>query len=90
MEKFVRFDDPSCGLNPFMPLDNKGAKELSTVLNILRHIGKVVLVLLRVPCLIVSLIMLWSFHMWKYIFLVPRLIRYLERFFDFIIMRFFM
>lgn len=88
MEKFVRFDDPSCGLNPFMPLDNKGAKELSTALNILRHIGKVILIILRVPCLIVSLIMLLCFHCWKYLFLIPRLIRCLERFFDFVIMRF--
>ena len=90
MEKFVKFDDPSCGLNPFMPLDNKAAKELSKALNILRHIGKVILILLRVPCLIITLLMLASCHLWKYLLFVPKLVRLAERLFDYVIMKFFM
>ena len=88
MEKFVKFDDPSCGLNPFMPLDNKDAKELSTIANVCRHVGKAFLIFLRVPCILMCLLMIWSCHIWKVLLMIPYLIRLVERFFDYAIMNF--
>ena len=89
-EKFVKFDDPSCGLNPFTPLECPALKKVTTTQNILRHIGKMLMLLLRVPCLLFCLFVYWLTTFAKYMCLAPFLIRKFEQVTDWAIMKFFM
>lgn len=89
-EKFVKFDDPSCGLNPFTPLECKGLKTLTKTKNIFRHIGKMFLLIMRVPCLFMTLLLYAFAHFMKFLFLAPILIRKIEQLTDWVMMKFFM
>lgn len=82
MEKFTKFDDPSCGLNPFIPLEKSGYKPLTAWKHYLRMFGKVFLILLRLPCLGLALGMYTILHAQKYFLILPILIRLAERFID--------
>lgn len=80
MEKYRKFDDPSCGINPFTPVPPtdtlKGWK------SVLRTILKVILTILRVPCIMLAVQLGFFLHGIKYVLMVPALIRYAERFID--------
>jgi len=80
MEKYRKFDDASKGINPFTPV--APSDKLEGVKNILRIVLKVFFVLLRVPCILLGVWLGMTLHCWKYILMVPALIRYAERFVD--------
>ena len=80
MEKYTKWDDPSNGLNPFTPLETK--PQFTNWKKYLRTALSVFFLLLRIPCILLSIFMLFACHAYKYIFLVPYLIRVLEKLFD--------
>ena len=84
MEKFTKFDDPSCGLNPFIHLQKSLPKnqQLAPWQAWARWICKGFLLALRLPCIFLALLMWWSLALFKYFLLVPILIRFMERFID--------
>ena len=80
MEKYRKFDDPSCGLNPFTPIDPKF--KIEGWKYPLRLVFGCLLILLRLPC--IGMI-LWTYSILqtlKYLLLVPFLIRLFEKWFD--------
>ena len=83
MEKYTKWDDPSNGLNPFTPLEEK--KQFTGWKAYARKAASVFFILLRLPCIIISVIMLFSAQVYKYIMILPPLIRWLETFLDGII-----
>jgi hypothetical protein len=88
MEKYRKFDDPSCGLNPFTPLEIK--KKLTGWKRVLRGIFTVFLVTIRIPCILLALFVLFSLHILKYLLLIPGAIRWFEKFTDNLCGRLFM
>ena len=81
MEKFSKWDDPSNGLNPFMPLEIT-AKPLAPVAGFFRKFVSVFLVFTRAPCVFMAIMVSCILHAWKYVLLIPYLIRLAERFID--------
>jgi hypothetical protein len=62
MEKFVKFEDPTCGINPFLPLEIKEENKLSPLWQYLGYILKVFLVISRVPCVLLNVFMLFCLN----------------------------
>ena len=81
MEKFSKWDDPSNGLNPFMPLEIT-AKPLTPMYSAFRTFVSVFLLFTRYPCVFMAIMVSCILHAWKYILLIPVLIRLAERFID--------
>ena len=77
MEKYRRFDDPSCGINPFVPLLEKPrpipmkiikiVSYKSILLNLTFKLSGLIFLLFKLPFLIVLLLMLLLFTLAKYI-----------------------
>ena len=84
MEKFSKFDDPSCGLNPFIPLQKTLTKkdEMNACQEYARWLFKFVLLALRIPCIVIALGMWFTLHFWKFFAVIPGLIRFFERLID--------
>ena len=80
MEKYVKFDDPSNGLNAFTPLDLP--KKRTGVYLWLRSIFGVFLIVLRIPMFILAIFVCFTLHAVKYLLVLPPLIRMFERFND--------
>ena len=80
MEKYRKFDDPSNGLNPFTPLEVP--KKLTGWKKNCRSIISVFLPLLRIPMVTMGLAVLFCLHGLKYLFVFPRLVRWMEYFAD--------
>ena len=80
MEKFRKFDDSSCGKNPFTPIEPEekllGWKSHS------RKILNVFLLFLRVPCIMIMAWMYVCLHWGKYFLGVPSIMRWIERSID--------
>jgi len=81
MEKFSKWDDPSNGLNAFVPHEIK-AKPMNVAKRILRRFLSVVLVCIRFPCVLMALLVGAILHFWKYCLVIPVLIRWAETFID--------
>lgn len=80
MEKYRKFDDPSCGLNPFTPVEPP--TKLTGWKKHARYVVAWFLTILRAPCIWLALwVGLWL-HGIKYLFGVPAIIRWLECFSD--------
>jgi hypothetical protein len=62
MEKFVKFEDPTCGINPFLPLEIKEENKLSPLWQNLRYILKIFLIISRVPCVLLNVLMLFCLN----------------------------
>ena len=60
MEKFRKFDDASCGKNPFMPIEPE--EKLTGWKLYARKILNVFLIFLRVPCIIIMASMYVVLH----------------------------
>lgn len=84
MEKFSKFDDPSCGLNPFIQLQKTLLKnqQLTGWQSNARFICKFFLLALRLPCIFLAMIMWFTLSFFKFFLLVPFLMRVMERFSD--------
>lgn len=84
MEKFSKFDDPSCGLNPFIPIQKTLAKaqQLKPWQAHGRMVCKVFLLALRLPCVLLAVVMWLFLHVWKFVGVIPLFIRWIERFND--------
>lgn len=80
MEKYRKFDDPSCGLNPFVPLDPphklEGWKKPA------RYIVGWFLTFIRVPCVILGIWVGLILHCFKFLAIHPGCIRWFECFYD--------
>jgi hypothetical protein len=66
MEKFVKFEDPHCGINPFLPLEIKEENKLSPLLQNLKFVLKIFLIISRVPCIFLNVLMLFALNVQKY------------------------
>ena len=62
MEKFVKFEDPTCGINPFLPLEIKEENKLSSLWQNLRYLLKLFLIVSRVPCILLNVFMLFCLN----------------------------
>ena len=80
MEKYTKWDDPSNGLNPFTPLETK--PQYTNWKKHARSCLSVFFLFMRVPCIILSIVMLYVCQAYKYLFMIPPLIRFLEKTFD--------
>ena len=80
MEKYRKFDDPSCGLNPFVPIEPHG--KLEGWKKPARNILGWCLTFIRIPCIVLGIWIGIILHFWKYIFGVPGCIRWVECFID--------
>jgi len=80
MEKYRKFDDPSCGLNPFTPIEPTA--KLTGWKKWARLFLTYFLMILRIPCVMLGVWVGMSLHCWKFIVIHPTLIRYVERFID--------
>ena len=69
MEKYRKFDDPSCGLNPFTPLKPK--YQYDPYLVYLRNLLSGIFFIIKIPCIIIVSIMMAICHSLKYILLIP-------------------
>ena len=80
MEKYTKFDDPSNGLNPFLPekpnLKFEGWKKIA------RNLVTYLLICMRLPMIGVALGASLITHTLKFLFLHPWLIRWAESFYD--------
>ena len=81
MEKYRKWDDPSNGLNPFTPLETK-PQFTNNWKVYARSALSIFFLLMRVPCIILSIFMLYAIHAYKYVFMIPAIIRYMEKTFD--------
>lgn len=81
MEKFSKWDDPSNGLNPFMPIVVKN-EPWNWFWTILRKIASTFFVVSRLPCVMMAVGLSMVLHALKFLFLIPILIRIAERFID--------
>ena len=80
MEKYTKFDDPSCGLNPFTPLPIKDDR--SAFVKFLRSLCTVILLIIRLPVGPMGFLA-WSFcNVVKYLLLLTPVIRWFESFFN--------
>ena len=79
MEKFSRWDDPSNGLNPFVPLKPKGTPP-NFIIRFLRSSLSAILLFIRIPCIIVTIIVGISIHTFKYLLIIPILVRFWQLF----------
>jgi len=66
MEKFRKFDDPSNGVNPFVPLKEEPRP---LYMKPIKAISVVFLIIIKVPFLILMLLSLGFLHVFKYIFI---------------------
>ena len=77
MEKYRKFDDKSCGINPFTPhipeKKNEGWKVYARIL------VSAILVVMRLPALIMVFSMYHFFALLKYVMLIPYVVRKFER-----------
>lgn len=80
MEKYRRFDDKSCGINPFTPHIPEKKTEGWKVYA--RMLVSVILVCMRVPALLLVMSMYHFFAVLKYVLLIPYLVRKFERLTD--------
>lgn len=80
MEKYTKWDDPSNGLNPFTPLEEK--KQFTGWKNVLRNALSIFFILIRLPCILMAVLILYLAHAYKYLMMIPFLIRVFEKFFD--------
>jgi len=80
MEKFRKWDDSSCAINPFTPLPTKD--NFSPFVKILRFLLGILIVSIRIPCLLLLLFAYRIFHSVKYLFGLPILVRFAERLID--------
>lgn len=80
MEKFRKFDDSSCGKNPFMPVEPE--EKLTGLKMYARSVLSVFLICLRVPCIFVMAWMYILLHQAKYFLGVPAIMRWVERTID--------
>ena len=80
MEKYRKWDDPSNGLNPFTPLETK--PQFTNWKVYARSALSIFFLLMRVPCIILSVLMLYGCHIYKYVFMIPAIIRFMEKLFD--------
>jgi hypothetical protein len=80
MEKYRKFDDASCGKNPFTPIEPED--KFSGWKYYLRQVMNVFLILLRVPCIFIMVWMYILMHSFKYTIGVPAIIRWVERTID--------
>jgi len=81
MEKYVKWDDPSNGLNPFTPLETKVQYEKGIMLY-LRGLLSIFLTILRLPCIWLVLWVQFFLHLCKYLVILPVLVRILEKSID--------
>lgn len=77
MEKYRKFDDKSCGINPFTP--HIPEKKLEGWRVYARKVVSVLLVTMRLPALIMVFSMYHFFALFKYVLLIPYLVRKCER-----------
>lgn len=77
MEKYTKFDDPSCGLNPFTPLETKDDRHW--VLKILRKLLSVFLIVLRTPIFFICMLVGTWINTMKYCLIATSLIRLVEK-----------
>ena len=82
MEKFVKFEDSTCGINPFLPLEIKEENKLSPLWHNLKFVLKIFLIVSRVPCIILNVLMLFTLNIQKYCLIQQDLIWLFERFID--------
>eukprot|EP00347_Sterkiella_histriomuscorum_P002985 403366042 len=80
MEKYRKFDDASCGINPFVPLPEA---QRSTFVQFLRMVLSLILLVIKVPFILLLLIVLLFLNFVKYFIVIPLLIRMLERLFNY-------
>ena len=85
MEKFTKFDDPSTGINPFMP--NKVTTSTSSLKNIILMIISFFLVAARLPCICFVLFIYLVLHLIKYLLILPAFIEIARTLIDFIFIR---
>jgi hypothetical protein len=76
MEKYRKFDDPSCGLNPFTPIVPN--KKLEGWKYYVRLIVAYFLMILRTPCIMLGIWVGMTLHCMKYILIHPAIIRWCE------------
>ena len=81
MEKFSKWDDPSNGLNAFMPLESK-AKPINTLMRMARKFLAVFLVCIRLPCVVMAIWVMCILHLFKYCLLAGPIVRLAERMID--------
>lgn len=80
MEKYTKFDDPSNGLNPFTPLEIPGKR--TGWKRVLRDLLSLFFIVLRVPLFFICLWVSVTLHIFKYVLVVPALVKWVERFTD--------
>lgn len=80
MEKFRKFDDASCGKNPFTPIEP--SDKFEGWKKYVRSFLNVWLILLRLPCIWVMGWMYLLMHNLKYFLGAPPMIRWVERSID--------
>ena len=85
MEKFTKFDDPSTGINPFMP--NKVTTSTKSLKNIILMIISFFLVAARLPCICIVLFIYLVLHLIKYLLILPAFIEIARTLIDFIFIR---
>ena len=85
MEKFTKFDDPSTGINPFMP--NKVTTSTNSLKNIILMIISFFLVAARFPCKCFVLFIYLVLHLIKYLLILPAFIEIARTLIDFIFIR---
>lgn len=76
MEKYRKFDDPSCGINPFMPLIEQ---KRPLLVKIVKLIIVPLFIVIKIPFIFILLTMLFILNILKHVLIVPVLIRILER-----------
>lgn len=85
MEKFTKFDDPSTGINPFMP--NKVTTSTNTLKNIILTIISIFLAASRLPCICFLLFIYLILHVLKYVLILPIFINFVRSLIDFLFIR---
>ena len=85
MEKFTKFDDPSTGINPFMP--NKVSNSTNTLKNVILTIISFFLAASRLPCICFVLFNYLVLHVIKYLLILPPLIDIARGLIDFLFIR---
>ncbi len=85
MEKFTKFDDPSTGINPFMP--NKIITSTNTLKNIILTIISLFLAASRFPCICFVLLNYLILHVLKFLLILPLFINFVRSMIDYLLIK---
>jgi len=79
MEKFRKFDDASCGINPFVPVAETGYRPI--YIRIPRTLFSILIFIIKLPLILFVLLNIMVLTILKYVFVLPVIIRPIERIF---------